>query len=158
MKVSDRLLALLEEWEAFKSKVYLDSGGAPTIGIGHKLTPKELSAGAIIIGGIPVEYRNGITYEHALQLKRDDLVRFEKVVNQYVKVELSQNEYDALVSFAYNVGDGAFQRSTLLVVLNAGRKDQVPKQMKRWNKSKGIIIQGLINRRNKEIALWEGKI
>jgi len=158
MNVSDRLLKLLEEWEGFKQKAYKDSGGAPTIGIGHKLIPKELSAGIIVIGGVPVAYRNGINYEQALRLKRDDLVRFEKVVNQYVKVPLAQNEYDALVSFSYNVGDGAFRGSTLLKELNAGRKDHVPVELKRWNKDNGRVVKGLINRRNKEIALWEGKI
>jgi lysozyme len=67
---------------------------------------------------------------------------------------LNQNQFDALVSFAFNVGDGAFRSSTLLRLLNQGQYDQVPAQLRRWNMDNGHVVQGLINRRNKEIALW----
>ena len=75
-----------------------------------------------------------------------------------VKVPLNQNQFDALVSFVFNVGNNAFRDSTLVKVLNAGHFDQVPTQLRRWIRDNGKIVKGLINRREKEIALWNTPI
>ena len=84
-----------------------------------------------------------------------DLERFEAAVNDGVQVALNQNQFDALVSFAFNVGRQGFKSSTLLKKLNQGLYDEVPAQLRRWNKTGGNVIQGLVNRREKEIALWQ---
>lgn len=86
-----------------------------------------------------------------------DLHIAELVVNSNVRVKLTQNQYNALVSFAFNVGVGAFRKSTLLRLLNNSGYESVPDQMRRWIFSAGRQIQGLKNRREKEVKLWNQK-
>jgi lysozyme len=147
---------LLAQWEGMRNAVYDDAAGLPTIGVGHLLTQDELDSGTIEINGQAVEYRHGLSDRQVLDLLARDLVGFEKAVDKAVQVPLSQNQFDALVSFAFNVGTSAFDKSTLLKVLNQGQYDQVPGQMRRWVKAGGKTVDGLVNRREKEIALWNG--
>ncbi|HMB91638.1 MAG TPA: lysozyme [Rhodothermales bacterium] len=156
MKMSDKGRQLLADWEGLELKMYKDVAGLPTIGVGHLLTRSELTSGKIMINGEAVRYANGITKEQALDLLGQDLQRFEDAVNESVTVTLSQNQFDTLVSFSFNVGVGAFKSSTLLKELNKGKYDEVPTQLKRWVKSGGRVVQGLVNRRNREIDLWNG--
>ena len=81
-------------------------------------------------------------------------VRFESAVNNLVKVDLNQNQFDALVSFVYNVGVEIFRTSTLLKKLNKGQHNAVPSELMKWTKSKGKQMAGLVNRRSQEAALW----
>lgn len=87
-----------------------------------------------------------------------DLAKAEEAVDQSVKHLLTDNQFGALVSFAFNAGVSAFRSSTLLRLLNAGDYTSVPNQLKRWNKGtvngKKVVLKGLTNRRAKEIALW----
>ena len=154
MQVGQRGKNLFKEWEGLVTHEYLDSGGAPTIGIGHLLTRSERTSGKISIGGLALDYRNGFTEQQCWDLLDEDLAGTAAVVNDAVKVSLNQNQFDALVSFVFNVGDGAFRSSTLLRLLNQGQYDQVPAQLRRWNMDNGHVVQGLVNRHNKEIALW----
>ena len=78
-----------------------------------------------------------------------------KTVNRLVKVDLQQHQFDALVSFVFNVGSSNFETSTLLKYLNDGELHTVPHQLARWNKSDGKVVAGLVNRRAYEIALYE---
>lgn len=107
-----------------------------------------------MIGGLTVVYRKGLTEQQCWDLLDQDLEPAEKSVNEAVTVPLNQNQFDALVSFAFNVGDGAFRSSTLLKLLNQGRYDDVPTQLRRWIRDNGHVVQGLVNRREKEITLW----
>lgn len=147
--MSEKGKKLLAQWEGLRTEIYLDSGGLPTIGIGHLLTEREIELGI---------FKNGITREEAFTLLEHDLIIAESTVDTYVDVELNQNQFDALVSFVFNLGENAFRRSTLLALLNQGQYDHVPTQLRRWNKVKVDgelkVSQGLINRREKEIALW----
>jgi lysozyme len=154
MQVGQNGKNLFKEWEGLVTHVYLDSGGAPTIGIGHLLTRSERTSGKMIIQGQALDYRDGLTEQQCWDLLDQDLDGVEKTVNEAVTVPLNQNQFDALVSFAFNVGNGAFRGSTLLKLLNQGQYDQVPAQLERWNKDNGNVVQGLVNRRAKEIALW----
>jgi lysozyme len=154
MQVGQQGKNLFKEWEGLVMHEYLDSGGAPTIGIGHLLTRSERTSGKIIIGGQALDYRNGLTEQQCWDLVDQDLDSVEATVNEAVTVPLNQNQFDALVSFAFNVGNGAFRGSTLLKQLNQGQYEQVPTQLSRWNKDNGHVVQGLINRREKEITLW----
>lgn len=95
-----------------------------------------------------------ISLEQSRQWLREDLDKFEALVDRSVKVPLSDNQFGALVSFAFNVGEGNFGKSTLLKKLNAGDYDSVPSELMRWVHSKGKRMQGLVNRRAQEGALW----
>lgn len=121
-------------------EAYEDGSGNLTIGCGHT--------------GPDVFKGQTITAEQADELFRKDIAPCEVAVNAYVSVSLTQNEFDALCSFTFNVGVGAFERSTLLKKLNKGQYDQVPVELRKWNVSAGKINQGLVNRRNSEIGQW----
>ena len=158
MQMSQHGLSLLEQWEGFKLQVYKDSAGLPTIGVGHLLTRSELTSGKIIINGVPVKYANGLTQQQVNDLLAQDVKPAAQAVSDGVKVALNQNQFDALVSFTFNVGIMAFRGSTLLRLLNQGQYDQVPTQLLRWTRAGGVVVQGLVNRRNNEIKLWNGQV
>jgi lysozyme len=158
MTMSDHGKRLLAQWEGFERNVYLDVAGLPTIGVGHLLTKDELSSERIVIGGDAIDYTLGLTDEQVYDLLGQDLERFERVVNDSVEPDLAQHQFDALVSFAFNVGGGAFRQSTLLKRLNARDFADVPSQLRRWIRSGGRIVQGLVNRRENEIKLWLDEI
>lgn len=155
MEMSDNGLRKLTQWEGVVLFAYDDFdpparrrkikrgdkvNGTLTIGIGH--------TGADVHPGME------ITEAEARELLRQDLQSFETAVNRAVKVPLSQNQFDALVSFAFNVGVGNFRSSTLLKKLNQGNYDAVPGELMKWTKSKGKQMQGLVNRRSAEAGLW----
>src|SRR5208283_4245324 len=147
----------LEYFEGNKSKVYWDTRGLPTIGVGHLLTQSELSSGKIVIGGELVRYADGLTDDQIQVLLNRDIKIAEDSIARLVKVPLTQGQYDALCSWTFNVGSGALASSTLLKVLNAGNYDQVPGQMLRWvHNHDGSINQGLTRRREAEVQLWNG--
>ena len=154
MKASQHLKNLLEQWEGIRQQVYADSGSEPTIGIGHKLTKSERASGKIVIAGQPIKYDSWLSTAECHELLDQDLAAPEKTVSEAVKVTLSQNQFDALVSFVYNVGGPAFEGSTLLKLLNARQFNNIPGQLRRWIHDNGKVVQGLINRREKEIVLW----
>lgn len=114
--------------------------GTLTIGVGH--TGPDVKPGMTI------------TKERSRELLRKDLASFEHVVEKFVKVPLTDNQFGALVSFAFNVGAGNFTGSTLLRKLNKGNYAAVPIELMKWTKSKGKTLPGLINRRTQEAALW----
>ena len=149
---------LFQAWEGLELNEYIDSGGAPTIGVGHLMTRSERMSGKIIIKGKAVVYRNGLTTDQCWDLLDQDLDSAENTVNNAVKIGLNQNQFDALVSFVFNIGETAFRTSTLLKVLNAGNFDQIPTQLRRWIRDNGKVVKGLINRREKEITLWNNPI
>lgn len=130
----------LKQWEGLRLTAYKDSGGVLTIGYGH--TGPDVKAGMTI------------TEAQAEMLLMRDLSRFEQSVERSVKVPLTDNQFGALVSFAYNVGTSAFEGSTLLKKLNAGDYSSVPSQLARWNKVGGKVLAGLTNRRAAEAGLW----
>lgn len=157
MQMSNRGLELLKHEEGCVLHVYGDQAGLPSIGIGHLLTKAELSSGKILIAGIPVKYANGITLQQALDLLEQDLQPAEAVVRARVKVDLTQNQFDALTSFAFNAGIGAFANSTLLKLLNQGDYAAVPAQLARWVHADGKVCDDLVERRQRETGIWNGE-
>src|SRR5580765_472448 len=144
--------------EGIRYASYLDSGGEPTIGVGHLLTHAERLSGKIKIAGKYVDYRHGLSDMQVEYLLDQDLVPAILTVLSLVKVPLTQNQFDALVSFVFNIGEQAFADSTLLRVLNNSEYARVPHEMRRWVYDDGIIVPGLKNRREKEIELWNGGV
>ena len=145
MKTSKAGLDLIKQFESFRAAPYLCSAGVPTIGYGTTVYPN----------GIKVKLSDQkITQQLAETFLQHHVNVIEKDVSKLVKVTLTQNQFDALVSFAYNVGLGAFGDSTLLKLLNAGDIDNASKQFERWNKAGGKVSNGLTRRRNAEKALF----
>lgn len=135
-------LAHLKQFEGLRLQPYKDSGGLWTIGYGHLLKSGE--------------WWDSITEAQAAQLLADDVGTAEDAVNALVKVSMTQPQFDALVSFVYNVGVGAFRRSTLLRKLNAGDYAGAAGQFQLWRNAGGRVVQGLVNRRAAEVALFAG--
>jgi lysozyme len=154
MHLSEEGQRKVAAWEGFRPRAYHDAAGKLTIGVGHLLTRSELSSGKIWIQGEAVRYAAGLSDRQVLDLLAQDLEGAENAVNEGVEVELQQNQFDALVSFCFNVGATAFQNSTLLRRLNQGGYGEVPAQLRRWVHCNGAVVAGLVNRRKNEIALW----
>lgn len=132
-------VALIKQWEGIRLDAYRCSAGVWTVGYGHTRTARP---------GLK------ITQEQAEDLLREDLRVFEKAVDDAVVVQLTDNQFAALVSWTFNVGVGAMRQSTLIRKLNAGDYDAVPRELIKWNKVKGKPVHGLSNRRAAEVGLW----
>ncbi len=156
MHMSDQGREKLAEWEGFRLRAYRDAAGKLTIGVGHLLTRSELASGKLYLQGAALRYASGLTKPHVMELLSQDLKEVEAAVNDGVEVDLSQNQFDALVSFCFNVGAGAFLNSTLLKKLNQGAYEEVPAQLRRWVHCNGKVMPGLVSRREQEIVLWNG--
>lgn len=151
MKTSENGKAIIKAFESLELVAYPDpgTGGAPwTIGWGH--TGPEVKPGLTW------------TQAQAEQALSNDLAQFERDVTQLVKVEINQNQFDALVSFAFNVGSDidaddiaeGLGDSTLLKKLNAGDYDGAADEFPKWNKAAGKVLKGLTRRRNAERDLF----
>lgn len=160
MRVSKRGIETLMDMESVEPHAYYDEAQKLTIGVGHLLTQTELDRGSLFINGDMVVWRNGITRQHAEDLLMQDMRVAEDAVGVLVKVPLTQNQFDALVFFTFNVGVSAFRSSTLLRVLNQGHYEAVPAQMRRWvyvtKDSQRVLSKGLQNRREREVQIWNG--
>ena len=130
---------LIKRFEGLRLSAYLDAVGVPTIGYGHTRA---------------VQMGQKISEDRADVLLKEDLVRFESAVNRLLTVEVNQNEFDALVSFSFNVGQDALRKSTLLRMLNEGQRQAAADQFWRWDKAGGRILPGLKARRAEERNLF----
>lgn len=139
MKISEKGLSLIKESEGLRQKAYLDSVGVPTIGFGHT---KGVKLG------------QEITYSQAVEYLKEDLREAEQAVLRLVKVQLSQGQFDALVSFVFNLGAGAFAKSTLLKKLNARDYSGAANEFGKWVNAGGRPLKGLITRREGERRLF----
>lgn len=139
MKTSSNGLALVKQFEGLRTQAYICPAGVLTIGYG--------STGAHVKRGMV------ITEAQATALLAQDVVRFEKAVNG-LGVALTQNQFDALVSFAFNVGEKALRDSTLAKKLKAGDYKGAAAQFARWTKAGGKTLPGLVRRRAAEAALF----
>jgi lysozyme len=139
MKISQAGIDLIKRFEGLRLEAYQDTGGVWSIGYGH------------IIG---VKPGLKISRERAEKYLIIDLAPAELVVNAYVRQSLNQNQFDSLVNFVFNVGGGAFRKSTLLAVLNIGLLNDVPHQLLKWHHDNGKDIPGLLKRRQAEVELF----
>jgi lysozyme len=145
MKTGERGLKLIKEFEGCKLKAYQCPAGVWTIGIGSTHYGD----------GTPVTKNRTLPNEGAaMALLAATIGQYEKAVNA-TGVELTQNEYDALVCLCYNIGAGNFFKSTLVKMLKAGdSKAEIAKQFLRWDKAGGKPLAGLTRRRNAEAELF----
>ena len=140
--ISQEGIELIKKFEGCKLESYKCAAGVWTIGYG---STKGISENM------------QISQERADMLLLEDVEVFEEAVNNLVEVDLEQNQFDALISWTFNLGPTNLKNSTLLKVLNNKDYDGVPAQIKRWNKAGGKVLQGLIRRREAEALLFEGK-
>ena len=142
MKTGIQGLELIKSFEGLELNAYKCAAGVWTIGYGHT---KDVQEGMVI------------SAETANDMLMEELVEYENYVNTLVTVPLNQNQFDALVSWVYNLGSSNFQASTLLKVINAGGQMlAVPAQIMRWNKAGGKVLEGLTRRRQAEADLFSG--
>lgn len=149
MTVSKKGYDLIKEFEGLRLKPYLCSANVPTIGYGSTFYEN----------GTRVKLTDApITESRAMDLLKVTVSKFALKVDALVKKDITQNQFDALVSFAYNVGATALQNSTLLRLVNNNPNDgNIAKEFLRWNKVSGVANKGLTNRRIKESALYFAK-
>ena len=143
MELSAAGLELLKKSEGFRSHVYLDLEGWPTIGYGHRLVHPE-------------SFPAGIDEAQAAGLLAADVREAEQAVERMVNVPLAQGQFDALVDFCFNLGAGKLAGSTILKDLNAGRYDAAGEQLLRWDHAGTSVNAGLKARREAEFQLWHG--
>ncbi len=142
MKISQEGIALIKKFEGCELEAYKCAAGVLTIGYGHT---KGVTDGM------------QITKAQADEMLVEELATYEAYVSNAVENQLDQCMFDAIVSWTYNLGPTNLLSSTMLKVLNAGEYDEVPAQLKRWNKANGKVLEGLIRRREAEALLFEGK-
>ena len=139
MRTGNKGIELIKHFEGCELEAYKCPAGVWTIGYGH-------------IKGVHEGMK--ITEMQAEEMLKSELHEYEGYINDYVTVPLNQNQFDAMVSWVYNLGGGNLRASTLLKVLNAGDYDGVPAQMLRWNKAGGKVLEGLTRRRQAEADLF----
>ena len=146
MKAAENCINLIEQFEGFSDKPYLCPAGVWTIGYGS--TRYE--------NGVSVKSTDKpITKKRARELVYAMLAReFEPAVNKYVTVKLNQNQFDALVDFAYNLGSQNLRTSTLLKKLNAGDYEGAATEFNKWIYANGKKLPGLVKRRKAEQCLF----
>jgi lysozyme len=142
MNISQEGLSLIKRFEGCELEAYKCAAGVWTIGYGSTKGVKE---------------GDTVSQEEADKLLLHEMEEYEGYINDMVNVDLEQNQFDAMVSWVFNLGPTNLKASTLLKVLNAKDYEGVPAQIKRWNKAGGKVLQGLIRRREAESLLFAGK-
>jgi len=140
-KITQDGLDFIQDVEGCKLFAYLDTGGVWTIGVGH--------TGPEVVKGLTC------SMEQALQWLKEDSEEAQEAIRQSVEGLLTQNQFNALVSFVFNVGINAFKKSTMLKLINKGDFDGAAKEFTKWNKDNGKEILGLSKRRILEQSVFE---
>ena len=142
MNISQEGISLIKKFEGCEYNAYKCAADVLTIGYGHT---KDVKEGDLV------------TQQEAENLLAEDLKEFENYINDMVTVPLNQNQFDALVSWVFNLGPANLKASTMLKVINIGNYENVPEQIKRWNKAGGKVLDGLIRRREAESLMFQNK-
>ena len=159
-KLSKEGRQLVIEGEGLRRNLYRDINGHETIGIGHKITDEEKESGLLSIGSAEVEfYDKTLTLNQVYQLFHQDSHTRVKQLNKLINdnnLTLEQHEFDALFDMLYNIGQTRFVKSTFWRRILTGDMEGVPDAIGMWNKSRGKFHQGMANRRERCIAVWQG--
>lgn len=140
-------LDLICRFEGFSPVIYICPAGYPTIGYGHLITEANKE-----------RFLDGVDEDEALELLRSDVGKAERAVLRLITVPLTQGQFDALVSFTFNLGSGSLQRSTLRRKVNREEHDDVPAELMKWVWAGGRKLKGLVKRRVAEAMLYSNKI
>ena len=170
MKASKNLFDMLKHHEGVRYKPYQCPAGLWTIGVGSLLYPEQ--AKIPVATGIGLSMKDRLAKRLAYPLKPQDnrtwskeevdallakdVVRFERGLDKFLPIPLTQNEYDAILSFCFNLGLGTFQRSSIRQALLRGDKVAAMQSLRKYNKAGGKVLKGLDNRRKDEEALFNG--
>ena len=144
LTISKNGLSMIASFEGFEPKAYYCPAGVLTIGYGHTGTNAQ---------GQELQESDTVTHEQAMRLLYEDVLWAEDAVNEQ-RLNLTQNQFDALVSFVFNVGATAFANSTLLKKLKSCDFDEAADEFLRWNKASGKVLRGLTARREAERDLF----
>ena len=145
-KVSDNCIRMIKHHEGVRYQPYQDPIGLWTVGVGHLIGDGK---------SLPQEWNKTFTSEEVDDILKDDLARFERGVNTLIPItRLTQNQFDALVSFSFNVGLGNLQASTLRQKLNRGDYEGAANEFPKWRKAGGKVLNGLVRRRADEKAMF----
>jgi len=145
MKTSQQGLKLIERFEGLSLTPYKDCVGLYTIGVGHLIGDGR---------SLPSSWNRTLTVNECYELLASDVTKFELGVARYITAKLTQNQFDALVSFAFNLGLGTLQRSSLRQKINRGDKKGAIKTWLKYNKAGGQVVKGLDLRRKAEVSLF----
>lgn len=145
MQISKRGIELIKKFEGFRSEPYLCPAGIATIGYG---STRYADGSSVTLND------EAIDESEAEDLLLNTLTPYERAVKDLVKVELNQNKFDALVSFAYNLGVGNLKKSTLLKRVNDSKFNAAALEFSHWAKADGKVLQGLLKRRAAESELF----
>lgn len=141
--ITDVGLDLIKRFEGFSPTIYICPAGYPTVGYGHLVGPRERE-----------QFRHGMSEVGAAELLKQDVCAVEVAVLRLITVPLTDGQFDALVSFTFNLGSGALQRSSLRRVINRAEHAAVPAQLSRWVWAGGRCQPGLVLRRQAESFLY----
>ena len=145
MKTSERGLQLIKAYEGIRLKPYRDCVGLYTVGVGHLIGDGTV---------LPDSWNRTFTIEEVNELLVADVRKFELGLARYVNVELSQNQFDAIIDYCFNLGLGTFQRSSVRQAINRRDKASVVRNLLRYNKAGGKVVPQLDNRRKAEALLF----
>jgi lysozyme len=141
-QLSTVAVGTIKHFEGYSPIIYKDAAGYDTIGFGHLIKPGE-------------KIEEPLLGDAAERLLQQDIAPKAAAVNRYVRVPLFQGQFDGVLSWTYNLGEGALKSSTMLKKINAARHEEVPGQMRRWNRAGGKVLKGLERRREAEAALYQ---
>lgn len=148
MKASKKCLEMLAHHEGVRQKPYKCPAGLWTVGVGHLIGDGK---------SLPDSWNRTFSLEEVYAILAKDVERFERGVSRYITVPLKQCEFDALVSFSFNLGLGVLQRSTVRSAINRGDKETAIESLLKYCKAGGKVLKGLENRRKDEAALFWSK-
>jgi lysozyme len=144
MNMTDEGLDLIRQFEGFRGTAYRDPVGVWTIGYGHT----SMAGAPEVVAGL------AISEAEASEILARDVEQFARGLRELLRIELSDGQFSALVSFAFNVGLGALKKSSVLVAVNARDFAAVPRRLQLWTKAGGHVLPGLVRRRAAEAALF----
>jgi lysozyme len=145
MRVSAKCIEMIKHHEGVRYEPYRCPAGLWTVGVGHLIGDGKT---------LPPDWKRKFSTQEVDSILAADLRRFERGVLRLCPVPLTQGQFDALVSFSFNVGLGALQRSTLRMKTNRGEKESAAKEFSKWTKGGGRVLPGLVKRRKDEATLY----
>ncbi len=156
MRVSDKVIHMIKHHEGVRTKPYQCPALLWTVGVGHVIDPMHGRLKLEERRNLPIPdgWNRTLSMEEVDDILKKDLARFEQGVARLCPGPLTQGQFDALVSFSFNVGLGNLQKSTIRMKVNRGDFEGAAESFLDWTKAGGKVLKGLVNRRNDERALF----